>query len=144
MKDKKSDKDDRKKKETKDEEYLRTNTWHLEKRLRHLETEKQLLDAERLRLEQELNSLRKEIDRLRDPPLVAAVIVSLNEDKDEVTVLSSTGPIFVVKPSRKVKNKKLEPGMFVSLNQRTFAIMDILSITKEEIRSAKSQVFREY
>ena len=137
-------KERRKKEETKDQEYLITYTRHMEKRLRNLETEKQLLDAERLRLEQELHSLRNEIDRLREPPLVAAVIVSLNEDKDEVNVLSSTGPIFVVKPSRKVKNKELKPGMFVSLNQRTFAIMDILSITKEEIRSAKSQVFREY
>ena len=59
-----STKERRKKEETKDEEYLITYTWHLEKRFRNLETEKQLLDAERLRLEQELNSLRNEIDRL--------------------------------------------------------------------------------
>ncbi|GAH22379.1 unnamed protein product, partial [marine sediment metagenome] len=30
------------------------------------------------------------------------------------------------------------------LNQRTFAIMEILSITKEDIKFAKSQMFREY
>ena len=119
MKDKKLD--------DKMEEYIR----HLEKRTRNLETEKQLLDAERLRLEQEVNSLRNEIDRLRAPPLVAAVVLSVEESTGRVTVLSSTGPLFVVNPSRKVRNQKLEPGMFVSLNQRTFAIMDILSITKE-------------
>jgi len=137
-------KERRKKEETKDEEYLITYARHLEKRLRNFETEKQLLDAERLRLEQELHSLRNEIDRLREPPLVAAVVVSVDEETGKVTILSSTGPIFVVNSSRKVKSKKLEPGMFVTLNQRTFAIMDILSITKEEIRAAKSQVFREY
>ena len=139
-----TNKERRKKEETKDEEYLITYTRNLEKRLRNLETEKQLLDAERLRLEQELNSLRNEIDRLREPPLVAAVVVSVDEETGKVTILSSTGPIFVVNSSRKVRSKKLEPGMFVALNQRTFAIMDILSITKEEIRAAKSQVFREY
>ena len=137
-------KDRLKKDGTKDEEYFITYTRHLEKRVRNLETEKQLLDAERLRLEQELSSLRNEIDRFREPPLVTAVIVSVSEDKKKATVLSSTGPLFTVSISRKVKNQKLEPGMFVNLNQRTFAIMDVLSITKEDIRSAKSKLFREY
>ncbi|MHA1509843.1 MAG: proteasome-activating nucleotidase, partial [Promethearchaeota archaeon] len=108
-------KDRLKKEEIKDEESLKTYARHLEKRLRNLESEKQLLDAERLRLEQELNSLRNEIDRLREPPLVTAVIVSVSEDKKKATVLSSTGPLFTVNTSRKVKNLKLEPGMFVNL-----------------------------
>ena len=116
----------KKKEETKDEEYLITYTRHLEKRLRNLETEKQLLDAERLRLEQELNSLRNEIDRLREPPLVSATVIDMLDDSGKVIVKSSTGPSFVVNPSRKVKNEKLSPGMRVALNQRTFAIMEIL------------------
>ena len=128
---------------TKDEEYLITYTRHLEERLRNLETEKQLLDAERLRLEQELNSLRNEIDRLREPPLITATVVKVIEDTGKVSVLSSTGPIFTVNVARRVKDQKLEPGMFVNLNQRTFAIMEILSITKEDIKFAKSQVFRD-
>ncbi len=116
----------KRKEETKDEEYLITYTRHLEKRLRNLETEKQLLDAERLRLEQELSSLRNEIDRLREPPLVSATVIDLLDDSGKVIVKSSTGPSFVVNPSRKVKNEKLTPGMRVALNQRTFAIMEIL------------------
>jgi len=116
----------KKKEETKDEEYLITYTRHLEKRLRNLETEKQLLDAERLRLEQELSSLRNEIDRLREPPLVSATVIDMLEDSGKVIVKSSTGPSFVVNPSRKVKNENLTPGMRVALNQRTFAIMEIL------------------
>ncbi|MFX1256441.1 MAG: proteasome-activating nucleotidase [Promethearchaeota archaeon] len=119
--------DKRKEKETKDGEYLITYTRHLEKRLRNLETEKQLLDAERLRLEQELHSLRNEIDRLREPPLVSATIIDILDDsKGRAIVKSSTGPSFVVNASRKVKNEKLDPGMRVALNQRTFAIMEIL------------------
>ncbi|MFX0083174.1 MAG: proteasome-activating nucleotidase [Candidatus Hodarchaeota archaeon] len=103
-----------------------TYTRHLEKRLRNLETEKQLLDAERLRLEQELHSLRNEIDRLREPPLVSATIIDFLDDKGRAIVKSSTGPSFVVNASRKVKNEKLTPGMRVALNQRTFAIMEVL------------------
>jgi proteasome regulatory subunit len=119
-------KDKRRKEETKDGEYLITYTRHLEKRLRNLETEKQLLDAERLRLEQELHSLRNEIDRLREPPLVSATIIDFLDDKGRAIVKSSTGPSFVVNASRKVKNEKLSPGMRVALNQRTFAIMEVL------------------
>jgi len=119
-------KDKRKKEETKDGEYLITYTRHLEKRLRNLETEKQLLDAERLRLEQELHSLRNEIDRLREPPLVSATIIDFLDEKGRAIVKSSTGPSFVVNASRKVKNEKLAPGTRVALNQRTFAIMEVL------------------
>ncbi len=117
----------KKEKEPKDGEYLITYTRHLEKRLRNLETEKQLLDAERLRLEQELHSLRNEIDRLREPPLVSATIIDiLDENTGRSIVKSSTGPSFVVNASRKVKNDKLYSGMRVALNQRTFAIMEVL------------------
>ena len=119
-------KERRKKEEAKDEEYLITYTRHLEKRLRNLETEKQLLDAERLRLEQELHSLRNEIDRLREPPLVSATVIDTLGDSGKVIVKSSTGPSFVVNASRKVKNEKLTPGLRVALNQRTFAIMELL------------------
>ena len=120
-------KEKKKEKESKDGEYLITYTRHLEKRLRNLETEKQLLDAERLRLEQELHSLRNEIDRLREPPLVSATIIDILDDqKGRAIVKSSTGPSFVVNASRKVKNEKITPGQRVALNQRTFAIMEIL------------------
>ncbi len=119
---------DKKKKEgvKEDGEYLITYTRHLEKRLRNLETEKQLLDAERLRLEQELHGLRNEIDRLREPPLVSATVIDLLDEKGRSIVKSSTGPSFVVNTSRKVKKEELRSGMRVALNQRTFAIMEIL------------------
>lgn len=119
-------KEKKKKEDTKDGEYLITYTRHLEKRLRNLETEKQLLDAERLRLEQELHSLRNEIDRLREPPLVSATIIDFLDEKGRAIVKSSTGPSFVVNMSRKVKNEKLTPGTRVALNQRTFAVMEVL------------------
>ena len=76
--------------------------------------------------------------------MITATVVKIIEDTGKAIILSLTGQLYTVNLSRKVKNQKLEPGMFVNLNQRTFAIMDVLSITKEDIRSAKSKLFREY
>jgi proteasome regulatory subunit len=119
--------DSEKERNFKDEQYLVNYVQHLERRIRNLETEKQLIDAERLKLEQELHALRNEIDALREPPLIAATVIDvLDEQGERVIVKSSTGPDFVVYRSRKLKTDSLLPGMQVALNQRTFAIMEIL------------------
>ncbi|MFX1480769.1 MAG: hypothetical protein ACFFCI_22000 [Promethearchaeota archaeon] len=104
------------------------NIEFLKKKLRILETEKQSLDAE--------------LQRLRKPPLVAAIIVGVNEEKGRATIIRSTGSMFVVNISRKLKNQKLKSGMFVGLNQRTLAIMEILSITEDEVRLAKNKIYK--
>ena len=122
------------------EEYIQL----LEKRLKNFDTERQLLDAERLRLEQELSNYKNEVDRLRESPSVAAVIVSVDKESGRAVVISSTGPIYVVNISRKVRNQKLEPGMFVSLNKRTYAIMEILTLSEEEVKAAKRKLYKEY
>ncbi len=107
---------------------------HLERRIRNLTSENQLLNAERLRLEQELHDLRNEIDRLREPPLVGAVIIDfLDEFKKRALIMSTTGAVFAVNVSLRTKNKKLVPGMFVLLNQRTFAIIEVLNIDSKDI-----------
>ena len=105
--------------------YLITYTRHLERRLRSLETEKQLLETERLRLDKELHTLRNELDRLRQPPLIGATVTDILEE-NRVVVKSSTGPLFVVNVSRKIGTKDLEPGMRVALNQRNFAVMEVM------------------
>ena len=119
-------------------EEIKRFTDHLKKRLKNLETEKGLLDAERLRLEQELHSLRNEIDRLREPPLVTGVVVATFGTK--AVVLSTTGPAFVVNISRKMQVKTMTPGMFVALNQRTYAIIDTVPITSDQMRNAKEKI----
>ena len=111
--------------ESKDDNYLVTYTRHLERRLRSLETEKHLLETERLRLDKELHNLRNELDRLRQPPLIGATVTDLLDDH-RVVVKSSTGPTFVVNVSRKIKNGKIESGVRVALNQRNFAVVEII------------------
>ncbi len=115
------------KKEYPDGEYLLSYTHHLEKKINLLETEGHLLSAERKRLEHELHSLHLEIDKLREPPLVSATIIDIIDvNERNAIVKSSTGPDFVVNISRKLDIKKIIPGMRVALNQRTFAIMEVL------------------
>jgi len=121
------DKDEKEDRENKDGEYLLTYSQHLEKRIRNLETESQLLKAETIRLERELRSLTNEINQLRQPSLITGTLVDVLDDNNErVIIKSSTGPNFVVKTSKYVKNEKLSPGMSVALNQSTFAVMEIL------------------
>jgi len=111
----------------KDKEYLTTYSRHLEKKLRNLETEKQFLEAERLKSEQELKSLRNELDLLREPALITATVINVLEDsKMRAIVKSSSGPDFIVSISRKIRAENLRSGMEVALNQRTFAIVEIL------------------
>jgi proteasome regulatory subunit len=112
----------------------------LEKKIKTLEEEKKLLDIERLTFKQKVEDLKNEIDRLREPPLVGAVVIKVL-DNSRVVVATSTGPFFVVNLSRKIKDKKIEPGMIVALNQRTFAVLEILPISSEEIKNAKELIF---
>jgi proteasome regulatory subunit len=112
-----------------EESYLSSYTRHLEKKVRSLETEKQLIDSERTRLERELHLLRAEIEKARQPPLIAAQIMDILEDGRAV-VKSSTGPNFIVYVSKSLP-KNLFPGTRVALNQRTFAIVEVLPQTKD-------------
>lgn len=114
------------------ENYLITYTRHLERRLRSLETEKQLLETERLRLDKELHTLRNDLDRLRQPPLISAILSDILDDNRAI-VKSSTGPNFIVNISRKLKKKNLEVGMRVALNQRNFAIVEVLPVNMDPL-----------
>ncbi|MHA1795852.1 MAG: proteasome-activating nucleotidase, partial [Promethearchaeota archaeon] len=75
-------------------------------------------------------SLRNELDRLRQPPLISASVIEILKD-GRVIVKSSTGPQFVVNSSSKILKKELKPGSRVALNQRTFAIMELLPSSKD-------------
>ena len=108
-----------------DPAYLISYAHHLERQARQLETEKQMVESERLRLQREVNNLKVELERLRSPPLFMGTIVELLDNKTAV-VRSTTGPNLVVSISRQVDVNNLKPDTRVALNQRTFAIVNIL------------------
>ena len=119
------------KKDSIDDSSLTENyTRHLERRLRALETEKQILQAERSRLEKETQTLRTELEKLRQSPLITATVIEMLEDGRAV-VKSSTGPNFVVHVSSSIVKEKIQPGMRVALNQRSFAVTQELPPSRD-------------
>lgn len=115
-----------------EEAYVTDYIRNLEQRIRTLEYEKRAMESEYVRIERELRSLRAEFDRLRTPPLVAATLLDTLSDGRAV-VRSSTGPHFIVGVSQLIKQEDLKPGARVALNQRTFAIMEILPSKKDPL-----------
>jgi len=113
-----------------DSAYTENYTRHLERRLRALETEKQILQAERSRLEKETQTLRTELEKLRQSPLITATVIEMLEDGRAV-VKSSTGPNFVVHVSSSIVKEKIQPGMRVALNQRSFAVTQELPPSRD-------------
>ncbi len=113
-----------------DSTYSESYTRHLERRLRALETEKQILHAERTRLEKETQTLRTELEKLRQSPLITATIIEILDDGRAI-VKSSTGPNFVVHVSSSIAKDKLQPGMRVALNQRSFAVTQELPPSRD-------------
>ena len=113
-----------------DSSYLASYVRQLEKKVKVSETEKKLLDAERMRLERELNSVRAELERLRLPPLFTGSVLEVLDD-DKGIIKSSTGPTLVVQIAKHISGDDLPSGTRVALNQRSFALMDILPMTKD-------------
>ncbi len=113
-----------------DSTYSQSYARQLERRLRALETEKQILHAERSRLEKETQTLRTELEKLRQSPLITAIIIEVLVDGRAV-VKSSTGPNFVVHVASSISREKLQPGMRVALNQRSFAVTQELPPSRD-------------
>ena len=113
-----------------DSTYSQSYARQLERRLRALETEKQILHAERSRLEKETQTLRTELEKLRQSPLITATVIEVLVDGRAV-VKSSTGPNFVVHVASSISRDKLQPGMRVALNQRSFAVTQELPPSRD-------------
>ncbi|MEM1689018.1 MAG: proteasome-activating nucleotidase [Candidatus Hadarchaeales archaeon] len=112
------------------EEYVTDYIQSLEQRIRELEREKREFEARCLRLEKEIASLRNELRRLQTPPLLTATLVDLLEDGRAI-VRSSAGPSFIVPVHGFINHKDLKPGARVALNQRTYAVVEVLPSKKD-------------
>jgi proteasome regulatory subunit len=89
------------------------------------------LEAEKIRLECELHSIHTELDRMRAPPLIIAEVIDVLED-GRVIVKSSTGPRFLVRATKTISKEDLQPGTLVTLNQRTYSIMEVMGPEKAD------------
>ena len=127
--------DDGKEIAEKDRSYLLSYTRHLERKIRTLETEKQLIDNERMRMEREIASMRNDLEQMKRSPLITGQIVDLL-DNNRAVVRSSSGPSFVVNVIKSIDSGLLKPNARVALNQRNFAIVEVLPQQKDPMVSA--------
>ena len=119
----------------KDRSYLLSYTRHLERKIRTLETEKQLIDNERMRMEREIASMRNDLEQMKRSPLITGQIVDVLDDNRAV-VRSSSGPSFVVNVIKSIDSSLLKSNARVALNQRNFAIVEVLPQQKDPMVSA--------
>ena len=99
-------------------------------RVKYLEDRKRDLENDKINMERELRKLKSEVERLRTPPLIVGTITDRLENS-KVVVKSSAGPNFVVNSSQFVDPADLVPGARVSLNQQSFAVIDVLPWEKD-------------
>ena len=126
--------DERRRKDMKDEEYLTNYISHLENRIKNLENERRSLKTECLKLEHDLHTLRNEMSHLREAPLITGILTDiLDEKKERVIINISTGSSFIVNTSKSVRKNQLRPGLNVALNQNTYSVMEILPMNLEPI-----------
>jgi proteasome regulatory subunit len=99
-------------------------------RVKYLEDRKRDLENERIQMERESRKLKSEVERLRTPPLIVGTIVDVLEN-GKVVVRSSAGPNFVVNSSQFVDPADLVAGARISMNQQSFAIIEVLPWEKD-------------
>ncbi len=115
------------KKDPENVEKIASYVRHLEKKIEEKKIEINLLNNGLTKAEFEVKSLREEINRLSELPLVSGHITDiLDENNDRAIVDSSPSASFIVRISNRLQKEKLVPGLHVALNQRNYAVMELL------------------
>jgi len=104
---------------------METRNLELREQLRQVESDKRYIETQKIRYEREVRKLKSEIEQLRSPPLVIGTITDVL-DTNRVIIRSSAGPRFLVKSSLCIDPENLKPGIRVTLNQQSLAVVDIL------------------
>jgi proteasome regulatory subunit len=104
---------------------METRNLELREQLRQVESDKRYIETQKIRYEREVRKLKSEVDQLRSPPLVIGTITDVL-DANRVIIRSSAGPRFLVKSSLCIDPENLKPGLRVTLNQQSLAVIDVL------------------
>ena len=96
-----------------------------ERKINNLTIEKQILESEKRRKDRELKNLRSELDRMKQTPLILGQILKILED-DKYVVHVSSGLIYIVSASPRIKKEELKIGRDICLNQRSYSIIEVL------------------
>ena len=121
------------KKELKPEEIISSNEGsiqeqinQLEGKMKSMEAEKQVMDAHRMKLEEELHRLRNELDKLRQPALLYSRVAALLPDGRIIVEVDGGYRKNIVNVVSEFSRDELHQGVFVALNQRTLAVIEVL------------------
>ena len=108
-------------------EKLTSYIQHLEKKIKNYEVEVSILRNGVTKAEFEVKGMQAEIERLSELPLLTGFIIDiLDTDNDRAIVECPPSSSYVVRISRKLQKEKIIPGLQVALNQRNYAVMEIL------------------
>jgi len=100
---------------------------YLEKKIKDYDTEVNLLKSELSKLDYDIKSFKAEIERLGELPLLTGNIIDVLDDENRRAIVNCPpNASYIVNVSGRLQNEKLIPGLSVALNQRNFAIMEIL------------------
>ncbi len=121
------------KKELKPDEIISSNEGsiqeqinQLEGKMKSMEAEKQVMDARRKTLEEELHRLREELDKLRQPALLYSRVAALLPDGRVIVEVDGGYRKNIVNVMGSVSRDALHQGVFVALNLRTLAVIEVL------------------
>jgi proteasome regulatory subunit len=104
---------------------LESRNLELREQLRQAETDKRYIETQKIRYEREVRKLKSESEQLRSPPLIIGTIIDV-VDESRVIVRSSAGPRFLVRSSPSINPDELKPGARCTLNQQSYAIVELL------------------
>ncbi len=104
---------------------LQTEFRELHEKVQHLTTEKMQLERDLDGVRKIAHRLEDEVNSLRSPPLIIGHLQDVISDSNAI-VRSSNGTIFKVSVNPSISEEKLKPGVRVTLNQDTLAIIDVL------------------
>jgi len=104
---------------------LESRNLELREQLRQVEADKRYIETQKIRYEREVRKLKSESEQLRSPPLIIGTITDVI-DANRVIVRSSAGPRFLVRSSPNVNQEEMKPGVRVTLNQQSLAIVELI------------------
>jgi proteasome regulatory subunit len=101
---------------------------YLEKKITDVDNQNNLLKSELSKLKYDTQNLKSEIKRYGELPLIKAEIIEVLDKQNERAIVNCPpNSSYIVRVSNKLQQSKLTPGLSVALNQRNYAIMEILT-----------------
>lgn len=105
----------------------KSNLNHLEQKIRALQNNRRTLLRQKYDFEKSMTEFSKELKKIKKVPLILGQVEEIFIEEQKAIVRSSSGPSFMVTWSNDINQAELKSGINVALNQRNFAIIEIIN-----------------